>query len=73
MKRILFNMAALALMSGALVSCTKDLDRLPANDITSEQVYSTPEGYKQALAKVYGSMALTGNAGPAETEISGYR
>ncbi len=65
MKRILFNMAALALMSGALVSCTKDLDRLPANDITSEQVYSTPEGYKQALAKVYGSMALTGNAGPA--------
>lgn len=65
MKRILFNMAALALLSGSLVSCTKDLDRLPANDITSEQVYSTYNGYKQALAKVYGSFATTGNNGPA--------
>ena len=46
-------------------SCTKKLDLLPKNDITAEQVYSTPAGYKQALAKVYGSMALTGNSGPS--------
>lgn len=46
-------------------SCTKKLDLLPVNDITAETVYSTPAGYKQALAKVYGSMALTGNQGPS--------
>lgn len=49
----------------ALSSCTKDLDRTPTNDVTSANVYSTPAGYKQALAKVYGSFALTGNQGPS--------
>jgi SusD family. len=28
-------------------------------------VYATPAGYKEVLAKVYGSFALTGNQGPA--------
>jgi hypothetical protein len=46
-------------------SCTKKLDLYPVNDVTSEVVYSTPLGYKQSLAKIYGSMALTGNVGPA--------
>lgn len=48
-----------------LVSCSKKLDRLPKNDITSGEVYDTPTGYMQAAAKVYGAYALTGNAGPA--------
>lgn len=47
-----------------LTSCLKDLDRKPFYDVTSEVVYKTPAGYKQALAKVYGSFALTGNKGP---------
>lgn len=46
-------------------SCHKDLDRFPPNEVTSEVVYATEAGYKQVLAKVYGSMALTGNQGPA--------
>ena len=46
-------------------SCTKDLELTPTNDVTSETVYATPAGYKQVLAKVYGSFALTGNIGPA--------
>lgn len=46
-------------------SCTKKLDLLPTNDVTSAQVYSTPAGYKEAFAKVYGAYALTGNQGPA--------
>ena len=46
-------------------SCTKKLDQLPQHDLTSEQVYSTPAGYKSAFAKVYGAFALTGNAGGA--------
>jgi hypothetical protein len=58
-------LAITCLLTGAMVSCTKKLDVLPTNDITSAQVYSTPDGYKQSLAKVYGSFALTGNSGPA--------
>lgn len=49
----------------AWVSCTKDLDRLPTNEITAGQVYSSAQGYKEAFAKIYGSFALTGNQGPA--------
>src|SRR5215471_19979013 len=44
-------------------SCTKKLDLVPTNDITAQAVYSTTTGYKQALAKVYGAFALTGNTG----------
>ena len=48
-----------------MIACTKDLDRTPTNDITSDIVYSTMDGYKKAFAKVYGAFALTGNEGPA--------
>ena len=48
-----------------ITACNKDLDRLPTNDITADQAYSTPLGYKQAFAKVYASYALTGNTGPS--------
>jgi len=48
-----------------LAGCHKDLDRFPPNDVTSAQLFINEEGYKQVLAKVYGSMALTGNSGPA--------
>jgi hypothetical protein len=51
--------AALAVMA----SCTKKLDLKPTNDITAEDVYSTPAGYKLALAKAYAAFALTGNTG----------
>jgi starch-binding outer membrane protein, SusD/RagB family len=43
--------------------CTKKLDLAPTNDVTANIVYSSPAGYQQALAKVYGAMALTGNTG----------
>jgi starch-binding outer membrane protein, SusD/RagB family len=48
-----------------MASCTKKLDLKPTNDITADDVYKTAAGYKQALAKVYGAMALTGNSGGA--------
>jgi len=51
--------------SGLLVSCHKDLDLVPLNDVTSEKVYATPDGYKQALSRVYSAYATTGNDGPA--------
>lgn len=55
----------LAIVATSLTACHKDLDRFPSNELTSAQVYATEAGYKQVLAKVYGSMALTGNQGPA--------
>jgi hypothetical protein len=53
--------AGLALLG--LASCSKELDLSPTNGITASEVYATPAGYRQALAKVYGSFALTGNVG----------
>ena len=49
----------------AATSCAKKLDLFPQNDLTSATTYSTPAGYKSVLAKVYGGLATTGNAGPA--------
>lgn len=51
---------ALVLFSG----CHKDLDKLPPNTETAATLYTSESGYLSVLAKVYGSMALTGNAGP---------
>ena len=47
-----------------LASCT-DLDIYPENTSSSEVVFSTFDGTKQALAKVYAAYTLTGNQGPA--------
>jgi len=61
------NYFKIAVVAGSIIvasaSCTKKLDLLPTNDITAETVYQTPQGYKQALAKVYAAFALTGNTG----------
>lgn len=66
MKRTFFKIAMVAVAAASVfTSCTKDLDRLPQNEITAAQVFTTPQGYKQAFAKVYGAFALTGNQGPA--------
>lgn len=45
--------------------CEKQLNLVPTNEVTSDKVYSTFEGYQLSLAKVYGAYALTGNSGPA--------
>ena len=63
-KNIMRVPAMVVLMAAIMASCTKKLDLFPKNDVTSEVVYSTALGYKQSLAKIYGSMALTGNIGP---------
>lgn len=62
-KPILIACGVLSMM--LLSSCLGDLDRYPVNDDTSRNVYATKEGVKQALAKIYGAYALTGNSGPA--------
>ena len=64
-KHLIKTLLTLGLVSSTLVSCKKNLILTPNYAVTSQQVYSTPLGYKEALAKVYGAFALTGNSGPA--------
>jgi starch-binding outer membrane protein, SusD/RagB family len=71
-KYIIQATLGLSLVAITLTSCQKKLDLQPLNDVTAEVVYSTPTGYRQSLAKVYGSFALTGNKGPSgATDIVG--
>lgn len=48
-----------------LASCAKKLDLYPVNDLTPEKTYSTAEGYRMVLAKIYGTLSITGNNGPS--------
>ena len=52
----------IALTMCGLHSCTADLDQSPHTDSqsTAAAVYSTEEGYRQALAKLYASFVITG-------------
>jgi starch-binding outer membrane protein, SusD/RagB family len=65
MNRLSFFLTIAVVSVFSLASCHKDLDKTPPNTLTPDQVYKDEAGYKQVLAKVYGSMALTGNTGPA--------
>ena len=57
--------AVFAISLLVFTGCEKKLDLVAKNELTADQVYSTPMGYTQAMAKVYGAMALTGNSGGA--------
>ncbi len=46
-------------------SCVSDLDRTPFIEVTSVTVFNSPTAYKQAAAKLYAGLALTGQEGPA--------
>jgi hypothetical protein len=66
MKRHTIKMMLLAgAVALSITSCKKNLILSPNNEVTSQQVFSTAAGYTQAMAKVYGAFALTGNEGPA--------
>ncbi|HEY6063183.1 MAG TPA: RagB/SusD family nutrient uptake outer membrane protein [Chitinophagaceae bacterium] len=62
--KIFKTLGLLMITSLLLVSCTKDLNRVPPYDFTSAQVYKDLTGYKQVLAKLYAGLSLTGNTGP---------
>jgi hypothetical protein len=59
-------LAALVLFS----SCHKDLDLQPTNANTSERQYSTVDGYKQVLAKVYGAYSLVSSTGVGNSDVN---
>ncbi|WP_206365280.1 RagB/SusD family nutrient uptake outer membrane protein [Sphingobacterium corticibacterium] len=55
-----------------LTSCTKDLDQFPSVETTSEQVYTSVEGYQSVLAKLYASFAVAGNGrGDDDPDMAG--
>lgn len=62
----------IATMIVLVSSCAKKLDLFPQNDLTPQTAYSTADGYKSVLAKIYGGLAITGNQGPAgQPDIAG--
>lgn len=66
-----FSLSAVA-TAFLLAGCSKNLDLTPQNDNTADKVFDTPLGYTQAIAKVYGCIATTGNQGPAGSgDVSG--
>ena len=71
MKKIkfIYLLAAFA----TLQSCTSDLDVVAedAKVLTPEQLFTTPKGYKQALAGVYGNLSLTGTGDAGSSFLQG--
>ena len=61
----IFKLMLAAAVITAATSCAKKLDLFPQNDLTPATAYSNAAGYKAVLAKVYGGLSITGNAGPA--------
>ena len=63
------NIVVLACITILVTASCNKLDLTPTNDLTAVNVFATPQGYKQALAKVYGAFALTGNATTGQQDI----
>ena len=71
MKNI-FLRVIVAALPFAMFSCNKMLDLKPKNSVTADSVYSNLTTMKEALAKVYGAYALTGNTGNGSSDLAGY-
>lgn len=66
-----FHLYTTMLAVGLLLSaCHKDLELQPINANTSEKQYSTLAGYKQVLAKVYGSYSLVSSSGVGNSDVN---
>ncbi len=66
----------IALVSGMILmsmnACKKEAFNLtPTNDVTAVEVYNTPAGYKNGLAKLYAGYALTSAQGSDASDIGG--
>jgi starch-binding outer membrane protein, SusD/RagB family len=74
MKKYKIFTSALIVMALMMSSCLKDLNVTPLNKniTTSATVYSTPLSYKQGLAKLYATFAVSGQQGPSgQPDIAG--
>ncbi len=61
----LLSIALTAVLLTGMQSCVKDLDTVPLDKTvsTSATLFNNPQSYKQFLAKLYGSLSLTGQQG----------
>jgi hypothetical protein len=71
MKKINFIYLLFALVT--LQSCTNDLDVVAEDPrvLSSDKLFATPLGYKQALAGVYGNLSLTGTGDAGSSFLQG--
>ncbi|MCD4793904.1 MAG: RagB/SusD family nutrient uptake outer membrane protein [Bacteroidales bacterium] len=67
MKKIIFNIITLIILTTLMSSCLKVLDTVPLDEdeVTSAGLFEDATAYKQFLAKVYAGLTLTGQQGPA--------
>jgi hypothetical protein len=57
-KKIILTAAVVGLLS--VTSCIKDLEREPITDVTSASIFKDFANYPNALAKLYGGLAIGG-------------
>lgn len=63
--KFVYTIIAASVLTLMLASCAKKLDLVPVNGFAPVDQYATANGYKSVLAKIYGTLALSGNSGPA--------
>jgi hypothetical protein len=63
---------AFALVPVVSSSCTKELDQVPSYTANAENIYRDPVQIQQVLARLYATLAVSGQSGPAGSpDISG--
>ena len=69
MKKMKLNFIYIFSAMAMLQSCTKDLDVISEDPrvLSGDALYSSNNGYKNALAGVYGNLSLTGTGGAASS------
>jgi starch-binding outer membrane protein, SusD/RagB family len=70
MKKIWSKATGALLTAAIFTACHKDLDLKPLNSNVADIQYSTPMGYKQVLAKVYGSYSLVSSTGVGNSDVN---
>jgi len=70
MKNKIIQSTLLLVAACCINACKKQLNLTPPNTNTPDQQYSTAAGYKNGLAKVYGSYSLVSSTGTGSSDIS---
>ena len=68
MNNIFFRRLATCAVAASLLTaagCQKDLEQTPSYEPTVATVYGDPAAYKQVLARLYATLAVSGQRGPA--------
>ena len=71
-KHILYSALLAAGMMGGFTGCVGDLDVVPLDPTvnTGDRAYTTAEDYENALAKIYGIWAMSGQDGASSSDIT---